>query len=202
MTRHPRIAILYPGDYEARQAARADNNRFAQVFHALSELGADAEPAVYHPHFWQEVRDQLLQVDGVLVWVNPIQDGHDRTILDAMLLEVAATGVFVSAHPDIIQKMGTKEVLYRTRHLGWGCDTHLYCSLDELQQALPVRLAASGARACGGSNGPTPILLLPIYRRMTPLSECVMRSEAAWKPRYHWRRFSSSANPILRALAN
>ena len=156
MTHHPRIAILYPGDYKARQAATADNNRFAQLFHALSELGAKSEPAVYHPDFWQEVRGQLLQVDAVLVWINPIQDGHDRTILDAMLLEVAATGVFVSAHPDIIQKMGTKEVLYRTRHLGWGCDTHLYSSLDELQQALPVRLATGEARVlkqCRGQSG-------------------------------------------------
>jgi hypothetical protein len=153
---HLRIAIVYPGDYEARESARADNNRFAQVFQALSELGVDAEPAVYHPAFWQEVRDQLLQVDGVLVWVNPIQDGHDRTILDAMLWEVAATGVFVSAHPDIIQKMGTKEVLYRTRHLGWGSDTHLYQTMEELQRELPVRLAAGEARVlkqCRGHSG-------------------------------------------------
>jgi len=151
-----RIALLYPGDDEARQAATADNNRFAQVFQALSELGVDAEPAVYHPAFWQEVRGQLLQVDGVLVWVNPIQDGHDRTILDTMLAEVAATGVFVSAHPDIIQQMGTKEVLYRTRHLGWGSDTHLYRSIEELQQALPVRLATGEARVlkqCRGHSG-------------------------------------------------
>ncbi|WP_089935874.1 Cj0069 family protein [Candidatus Entotheonella palauensis] len=158
MTRHrrPRIAILYPGDYETRQAARADNNRFAQVFQALSELGVDAEPAVYHPAFWQEVRDQVLQVDSVLVWVNPIQDGHDRTILDAMLGDVAATGVFVSAHPDIIQKMGTKEVLYRTRHLGWGSDTHLYQTMGKLQQALPIRLATGEARVlkqCRGHSG-------------------------------------------------
>ncbi len=148
MTHHdrPRIAILYPGDSEARKAASADNNRFAQVFQALSELGVDAEPAVYHPAFWQEVRDQLLQVDGVLVWVNPIQDGHDRTILDAMLWDVAATGVFVSAHPDMIQKMGTKEVVYQTRHLGWGSDTHLYRTMEALQQELPIRLATGEAR--------------------------------------------------------
>jgi hypothetical protein len=29
-------------------------------------------------------------------------------------------GVWVSAHPDVILKMGVKEVLHRTRHLGWG----------------------------------------------------------------------------------
>src|SRR5215207_6949629 len=108
-----RIAILYPGNEETRHDARPDNNRFSPVFQALADLGVQAEPAVYHDDFCAEVRQQLMQVDGVLVWVNPIEGGRDRTILDAMLREVAATGVFVSAHPDIILKMGTKEVLYQ-----------------------------------------------------------------------------------------
>ena len=141
-----RIAILYPGDYEARQAATTENNRFAQLFLALADLGVQAEPAVYHPDFWQEVYQQIKQVDGVLVWVNPIQDGHDRTILDSMLREIAESGIFVSAHPDIILKMGTKEVLFQTRHMGWGCDTHLYSSAEQMQQELATRLLTGEAR--------------------------------------------------------
>jgi len=47
----------------------------------------------------------------VLVWVNPIEQGLDRSRLDPLLRDVAATGVFVSAHPDVILRMGTKEVL-------------------------------------------------------------------------------------------
>ena len=34
-----------------------------------------------------------------------------------MLREVATAGVWVSAHPDVILKMGVKSVLYRTREL-------------------------------------------------------------------------------------
>jgi hypothetical protein len=141
-----RIAILYPGDYETRQSATVENNRFAQLFQALADLSVDAQPAVYHPDFWQEVSQQLLQVDGVLVWVNPIQDGHDRAVLDSMLKDITDKGIFVSAQPDIILKMGTKEVLYQTRHMGWGCDTHLLNSLEQMRQELPVRLAAGAAR--------------------------------------------------------
>ena len=141
-----RIAILYPGDYEARKSARPDNNRFSQLFQTLSELGANAEPAVYHPDFWQEVYQQILQVDGVLVWVNPIQDGHDRTVLDSMLREIAEKGIFVSTHPDLILKMGTKEVLYQTRHMGWGCDTYLYKNFEQFQKELALRLANGEAR--------------------------------------------------------
>lgn len=135
------IAILYPGDEEVRRNATPDNNRMATVFAALKEVGLTAEPAVYADEFCDEVKRQLLKADGVLVWRNPIQDGSDRSVLDPMLREVAESGVFVSAHPDVIMKMGTKEVLYTTRHMEWGCDTHLYKDMESLRRELPARLA-------------------------------------------------------------
>ena len=141
-----RVAILYPGDREARLNATPADNRFPKVCQALAEAGIQAEPAVYHDDFCEEVRRQLMQVNGVLVWVNPIEDGRDRARLDALLREVAVAGVFVSAHPDIILKLGTKEVLYQTRELGWGCDTHIYRSLDEMRHELSARLAAGEIR--------------------------------------------------------
>src|SRR5688572_29757214 len=141
-----RVAILYPGDRETRLTPLPAKSRFVKVFDALAALGAHAEPAVYHDDFCDEARQQLLKVDAVLVWVNPIEGGHDRSVLDAMLREIAAAGTFVSAHPDVILKLGTKEVLYRTRDLGWGCDTHVYRDMDQLRRELPRRLAAGEAR--------------------------------------------------------
>jgi hypothetical protein len=75
-----------------------------------------------------------------------------------MLRDVAAAGIFVSTHPDVILKLGTKEVLYQTRNLEWGCDTHLYSSLDQMVQELPLRLATGKARVLkqhrgNGGNG-------------------------------------------------
>jgi hypothetical protein len=86
------------------------------------------------------------------VWVGPISDGHDRSRLDPILREVAAKGVWVSAHPDVILKMGTKEVLFRTRHLGWGTETYLYRTLDELRGGLPLRIT-SGPRVLKQNRG-------------------------------------------------
>jgi hypothetical protein len=54
--------------------------------------------------------------------------------------------MFVSAHPFVILKMGTKEVLYQTRQMGWGCDTHLLKSMEQMRQELPVHLAAGEVR--------------------------------------------------------
>ncbi|MGY4419516.1 hypothetical protein ACVWY2_001941 [Bradyrhizobium sp. JR6.1] len=88
----------------------------------------------------------------MLVWVNPIQDGRSRASLDALLRDVASRGVWVSAHPDVILKMGTKEVLYRTRSMGWGSDTALYQTAEAMRAELPARLA-TGPRVIKRSRG-------------------------------------------------
>ena len=153
-----RVALLYPGNREARKSATPASSRFLPIFDALAALGVHAEPAVYHDDFCDEVRRQLMAADGVLVWINPIEGDRDRSVLDAMLRDVAASGVFVSTHPDVILKLGTKEVLYRTRDIGWGCDTHLYGSMAQLRSELPARLAAGEVRVLkqyrgNGGNG-------------------------------------------------
>jgi hypothetical protein len=135
-----RIAILWRGDEAARRTASAETSRFAAIFSALADLGVDAEPVVYEDDVLDAVRAQLTAVHGVLVWVNPIHEGHNRSNLDVLLREVAARGVWVSAHPDVIFKMGTKEVLYRTRTMGWGCDTAVYRSAEAMRAELPMRL--------------------------------------------------------------
>jgi len=153
-----RLAILSPGDREARRNTTAENSRFADLFRAFTAKRIHVEPAIYHDDFCDEVREQLMKVDGVLVWVNPIEGGRERSVLDCMLRDVAAAGVFVSAHPDVILKLGTKEVLYRTRNLEWGCDTDLYASLDQMVRELPLRLATGKPRVLkqhrgNGGNG-------------------------------------------------
>src|SRR3954452_21175646 len=135
-----KIAILWRGDAEARRHATPQNNRFYRVFEELAALGIHAEPAVYDEAFADDVRKQLLSANGVLVWVDPIHQGKTREFLDLLLHEVAEGGPWVSAHPDVILKMGVKEVLYRARHLGWGADTHLYRTAAEFGTAFPLNL--------------------------------------------------------------
>jgi hypothetical protein len=69
-SRRSRIAILWRGDATARRDATPQNNRFVRVFEALAACGIDACPVVYDESFADRVRDQLLTVDGVLVWVD------------------------------------------------------------------------------------------------------------------------------------
>jgi hypothetical protein len=153
-----RIGVLWPGDPRAVVQITPEGCRLHRVFDALRDAGAAPEPVVYADEVADEIRDRLRALDGVLVWVNPIENGRDRTKLDGMLRDVAAAGVSVSAHPDVILKMGTKEVLYTTRDIGWGCDTRLYTSMDELRRELPAQLARGQVRVLkqyrgNGGNG-------------------------------------------------
>jgi hypothetical protein len=148
-----RIAVIWRGDRDARRAATPQNNRFHRVFEELAALGIDAEPAVFDEDFAGEVREQLLAVDGVLVWVDPIHEGKTRSVLDAVLRDVASRGPWVSAHPDAILNMGVKEVLHRTKHLGWGTDTHLYRTAADFSGVFPSRLRSAGPRVLKQNRG-------------------------------------------------
>jgi glutathione synthase/RimK-type ligase-like ATP-grasp enzyme len=51
--------------------------------------------------------------------------------LDTLLRSLAAKGIFVSADPEVIRKIGTKKVLYTTRHMDWGGDTDAYTDFND-----------------------------------------------------------------------
>jgi hypothetical protein len=148
-----KVAILWRGDRASRSAATPQNNRYHRVFEELEAHGIRAEPAVFDEDMVDEVEDQLMGVDGVLVWVNPIEDGRTRDRLEPMLRELASKRPWVNAHPDVILKMGVKEVLHRTKHVGWGTDTHLYRTAAEFRDGFPAQLASGGARVLKQNRG-------------------------------------------------
>jgi hypothetical protein len=148
-----KLALLWPRDAPKWHAATPREYRLSRVFDAMAALGIEAEPALYADDVADRLRAQLLRCDGVLVWVDPISQGRDRAVLDALLRDVASNGVWVSTHPDIILKMGVKEVLYRTRHLGWGTDTHLYRNAGVFREEFPPRLRATGPRVLKQNRG-------------------------------------------------
>jgi hypothetical protein len=148
-----RLAALFPRDLPKWQAATPAEHRLNRVFDELAALGIEALLVPYADDVVDQVRTQLLGCDGVLVWVDPLFSGRNRTMLDAMLRDVAANGIWVSAHPDVILKMGAKEVLYRTRHLGWGTDTHLYRTPSALHKDFTRQLQVAGPRVLKQNRG-------------------------------------------------
>ena len=141
-----RVGLLWRREWDPVESPSsvARTARLRGVFAAFAAHGVKAEPVVYADDRVEQTRDHLLALDGVLVWVNPIEQGLDRSLLDPLLSKVAAAGVFVSAHPDVIAKIATKEVLVTTQDLSWGTDTALYRSVEELRAQLPSRLLELG----------------------------------------------------------
>jgi hypothetical protein len=135
------VCLLYPGDRAMRDRNDPAESRFAALFAAFAAAGIPASPAIYHDDFAGEVEAQLRTARLVLVWCNPVEGGRRRDTLDAMLRRVAGRGVIVSAHPDAILKLGTKDVLLETRDLPFGSDVHRIDSLAQLEAELPARLA-------------------------------------------------------------
>src|SRR5581483_6009117 len=151
MSAKRRIALLFRGDPANDALTQAP--RLRPFMTAMAEEGLAPEVLVYDETVEEEVRDRLLAVDGILVWADPISQGKDRRRLDPLLRSVSDRGVWVSGHPDVIARMGTKEVLYRTRHLGWGTDTHLYETEAEFRESFPVRLREAGVRVLKQHRG-------------------------------------------------
>ena len=118
-----------------------------------------------------ELREQLLQVDAALVWVNPIQDGHPRDLLDALLREISAEGVFVSTHPDVILQLGTKDVLVDTREMGWGSDVHRLDDLAQLRVDVSRRLSSGSPRVLKQWRGHSGIGVWSVRRVSATTSE-------------------------------
>jgi hypothetical protein len=169
-----RIAILWRGDAEARRNANPATSRFKDIFTALAEVNVAADPVVYEDDVADAVREELAQFHGVLVWVNPIHEGRNRAKLDTLLRELAARGVWVSAHPDIILKMGTKEVLHRTRTMSWGSDTVLYHNTEEMRVELPKRLA-NGPRVIKRIRGNGGLGVLKVETLASPRNRPMVR---------------------------
>ncbi|HEX6279858.1 MAG TPA: Cj0069 family protein [Pyrinomonadaceae bacterium] len=110
------------------------------------ESGMDAETVLYNDERADRYRNGLGHLDALLVWVNPVEQGRDRSVLDPLLEDLSGQGLFVSSLPETIQKIGTKKVLFDTRGLEFGSDVDLYISFDDFKAKFPGALDKGKSR--------------------------------------------------------
>jgi hypothetical protein len=151
----PKVGLLWRQEWDPPQPDSPGwaDYRLHGVFDAFAAAGVQAEEVIYGDDRIEEVRAQLRRLDGVLVWVNPIEKGLDRSRLNALLSEVAEAGVWVSARPDVIARLATKRVLYDTREMSWGAETRLYRSASELRAGLGSSRKRGDARVLKQERG-------------------------------------------------
>ena len=121
MKKDPSVAIMVYGNKDAGRDALTEE-KYKDLAAAFLVEGFKVSSVLYNDQQAAELANELLELDAVLVWVNPIEQGNNRKKLDALLAEIATKGSFVSTHPEVILKMGTKDVLYKTKEMDWGGD--------------------------------------------------------------------------------
>src|SRR5687767_8891203 len=107
------IAIMVYGASDSGRDALTEE-KYKDLAAAFSSQGFTVKSVLYNDEQAGELAKSSLSFDALLVWVNPIEQGNNRKILDELLSGIAAKGVFVSTHPEVILKMGTKDILYKT----------------------------------------------------------------------------------------
>jgi hypothetical protein len=143
--------LLYGPGGKLRDALTEENYRLlAQQF---IEKGWALQTLTYHDTRRELVRSEARACDAVLVWVNPIEPGLDRPHLDSFLGELSASGVLVSAHPGVILKIGTKDVLVETQRIGWSIEARAYRSLAEFKDQFPELIRRDGVRVLKQHRG-------------------------------------------------
>jgi len=136
--------MIYGLDEQARDVFI--DEKYKGLAEYLSNHGIRVESIVYNNQKATQLREPLKQLDALLVWVNPVENGEDRSVLDALLVEVSKAGVAVSTHPHTIQKIGTKRVLHETKAMDWGSDVELYSSFEDFVGRFMGSLDRSGIR--------------------------------------------------------
>ncbi len=129
-----------------------EQGRFRAVAAALRAESFEPVACPYDELREAETERTLADCAAALVWVNPVHEGRFRRDLDALLRRAAGGGVLVSAHPDVIDRLGVKAVLARTREVGWSGDAWFYATPYDLRDQFARRLAA-GARVLKQNRG-------------------------------------------------
>ena len=127
------IAIMVFAETHSSRIA-LEEEKYKNLAGAFKENGFDINSVIYNDGMADQLSTQLLRYDAILVWVNPLEQGNNRNKLNALLIKLSDSGCFVSAHPDVILQIGTKDVLYKTRETEFGGDVKLYNFFEEFKE--------------------------------------------------------------------
>ncbi len=136
--------LLYGSTIDARDVFQEDKYKLLAEY--FKNQGVNVNTICYRDDNENHVEKILLEMDFTIVWINPIEAGMDRTILDAMLDRLVQQGKKLSSLPETILKIGTKKVLFETSDFPWGSDVRIYNSVADFENEFHKSLQRSKTR--------------------------------------------------------
>jgi hypothetical protein len=132
--------------------------KYSSLAEAFAQAGFRVQSVSYNDNLADTLTTTLQQFNAILVWINPIEQGNDRKRLDRMLVELSKKNCFVSTHPEVILKMGTKDILFKTKEMPWGGDIRMYNSYEDFVSRFKDCVSSAGIRVLkqfrgNGGNG-------------------------------------------------
>lgn len=152
-TNRQQVAVLWRGNPALGSSDVQRDIRYPAIVDALTQEGMAVRLLVYLDAEVDRARDVLDNSRAVLVWADPISADGNRSMLDEILRDAAGAGTRIYTHPDVILKMGTKDVLYDTRELTWSQDVRRYATHHVFKDQFPAVLAAGQPRVLKQHRG-------------------------------------------------
>lgn len=176
------VGLMIYGDVNSTKNALTEE-KYKLLADTLTAAGFAVESILYHDEGAARLEEELSRFEVILVWVNPIEQGNDRRHLDELLLKLVDQGVFVSTHPEVILKIGTKKVLYTTRHMDWSADIEQYSDYDDFKNRFLISLGNSKIRILkqyrgNGGNGIFKVSLANTDERSIRVVQATAANEA------------------------
>lgn len=191
------IAFLVYGEMNSDRNALTEE-KYQDLANAFLSKGFQVQSVLYNDEKADSLNSELLHFDAILVWVNPIEQGKDRRKLDALLTEVANQGCFVSTHPEVILKMGTKDILYKTKDIGWGSETNMYVSYEDFVKRFAESFQPYGLKVLkqyrgNGGNG-----VYKITKGVSGKEVMVIHAKNSLEPKtFSWDDFFHAFKPYF-----
>ena len=88
------IALMIYGEPGSTKNALTEEKYRKLAAHFI-EKGFTVDSVLYHNSIADKLEKELLKYHTILVWVNPIEHGNDRKILDSLLMKLSEQGCFV-----------------------------------------------------------------------------------------------------------
>lgn len=188
MKQHTIALVIYGESGSGRNALIEE--KYRELSDAFLAHHFIVKSVLYNAQIADKVYKVLQYFDAVLVWVNPVEKEGDRKKLDDMLLKLANHGCLVSAHPEVILKIGTKDIIYKTKDWEWGGDTRIYTNYDDFVEQFYGLLLKSEIRVLKQYRGNGGLGVFKIIKGVTENELIVVHAQRGSEPRkLLWNEF-------------